>query len=358
MTRISADRIAQIEARRDELQALMATGELSSDRFVAVSKEYAELEPVARAAGEVRRLRAEATSLQHMSQDGDAELRQMAAEELHENQTRLEAADRTLALALLPRDAADERAAMLEIRAGTGGDEAALFAGDLLRMYQRYADRQGWRVELISASPAEMGGYKEVVASVEGKGVFAKLKFESGVHRVQRVPVTESGGRIHTSAATVAVLPEAEEVDVQIDEAKDLRIDIYRSSGPGGQSVNTTDSAVRIVHIPTGLVVIQQDEKSQHKNKAKALKVLRTRLYEAERERLHAERAGARKSMVGSGDRSERIRTYNYRDGRVTDHRINLTLHRLPEILEGEMDELLGALISEDEAERLASLDA
>ncbi|MFA5966715.1 MAG: peptide chain release factor 1 [Sphingomonas sp.] len=358
MTRISADRIAQIEARRDELQALMATGELPSDRFVAVSKEYAELEPVARAAGEVRRLRAEATSLQHMSQDGDAELRQMAAEELHENQTRLEAADRTLALALLPRDAADERAAMLEIRAGTGGDEAALFAGDLLRMYQRYADNQGWRVELISASPAEMGGYKEVVASIEGKGVFAKLKFESGVHRVQRVPVTESGGRIHTSAATVAVLPEAEEVDVQIDEARDLRIDIYRSSGPGGQSVNTTDSAVRIVHIPTGLVVIQQDEKSQHKNKAKALKVLRTRLYEAERERLHAERAGARKSMVGSGDRSERIRTYNFPQGRVTDHRINLTLHRLPEILEGEMDELLGALIAEDEAERLASLDA
>jgi peptide chain release factor 1 len=203
-----------------------------------------------------------------------------------------------------------------------------------------------------------MGGYKEVVASVEGKGVFARLKFESGVHRVQRVPVTESGGRIHTSAATVAVLPEAEEVDVQIDEVRDLRIDIFRSSGPGGQSVNTTDSAVRIVHIPSGLVVIQQDEKSQHKNKAKALKVLRTRLYEAERERLHAERAGARKSMVGSGDRSERIRTYNFPQGRVTDHRINLTLHRLPEILEGEMDELLGALISEDEAERLASLDA
>jgi peptide chain release factor 1 len=358
MTRISADRIAQIEARRDELQALMATGDLSSDRFVAVSKEYAELEPVARAAGEVRRLRAEGESLTHMTHDADDELRHMAEEELHENRAALEAADRALALALLPRDAADERAAMLEIRAGTGGDEAALFAGDLLRMYQRYADHQGWRVELISASAAEMGGYKEVVASVEGKGVFARLKFESGVHRVQRVPVTESGGRIHTSAATVAVLPEAEEVDVQIDEARDLRIDIFRSSGPGGQSVNTTDSAVRIVHIPSGLVVIQQDEKSQHKNKAKALKVLRTRLYEAERERLHAARAGARKSMVGSGDRSERIRTYNFRDGRVTDHRINLTLHRLPEILEGEMDELLGALIAEDEAERLASLDA
>jgi peptide chain release factor 1 len=358
MTRISADRIAQIEARRDELQALMATGDLPSDRFVAVSKEYAELEPVARAAGEVRRLRAEGESLTHMTHDADDELRHMAEEELHANRAALEGADRALALALLPRDAADERAAMLEIRAGTGGDEAALFAGDLLRMYQRYADRQGWKVELISASAAEMGGYKEVVASVEGKGVFAKLKFESGVHRVQRVPVTESGGRIHTSAATVAVLPEAEDVDVQIDEARDLRIDIYRSSGPGGQSVNTTDSAVRIVHIPTGLVVIQQDEKSQHKNKAKALKVLRTRLYEAERERLHAERAGARKSMVGSGDRSERIRTYNFPQGRVTDHRINLTLHRLPEILEGEMDELIGALIAEDEAERLASLDA
>jgi peptide chain release factor 1 len=247
---------------------------------------------------------------------------------------------------------------MLEIRAGTGGDEAALFAGDLMRMYQRFAESQGWRVELISASASEVGGYKEVVASVTGVGVFAKLKFESGVHRVQRVPATESGGRIHTSAATVAVLPEAEDVDVQIDEARDLRIDVYRSSGPGGQSVNTTDSAVRITHLPTGLVVIQQDEKSQHKNKAKALKVLRTRLYEQERERLANERAGARKSMVGSGDRSERIRTYNFPQGRVTDHRINLTLHRLPEILEGPgLDELLSALVAEDQAQKLASLD-
>jgi len=231
-----------------------------------------------------------------------------------------------------------------------------LFAAGLFRMYQRYAEGQGWKVELISASSSESGGFKEAIASVEGKGVFAKLKFESGVHRVQRVPATEAQGRIHTSAATVAVLPEAEEVDVKIDD-KDLRIDVYRSSGPGGQSVNTTDSAVRIVHIPTGLVVIQQDEKSQHKNRAKAMKVLRTRLYEAERERLHTERAGARKSMVGSGDRSERIRTYNFPQGRVTDHRINLTLHRLPEILQGEMEELLGALIAQDEAERLASLD-
>ena len=359
MTSISPERIAQIEARRDELSALMSTGDLPSEKFVQVSKEYAEIEPVARAAGEVRRLRAELLVLAGMADgdEADGELKAMAREEIDEIRARLPIAERALALALLPRDAADERAAMLEIRAGTGGDEAALFAGDLFRMYQRFADSQGWRVELISASPAELGGYKEVVASVEGKGVFAKLKFESGVHRVQRVPATEAGGRIHTSAATVAVLPEAEDVDVKIDEAKDLRIDIYRSSGPGGQSVNTTDSAVRIVHIPTGLTVIQQDEKSQHKNKAKALKVLRTRLYEMERERLHAERAGARKSMVGSGDRSERIRTYNFPQGRVTDHRINLTLHRLPEILEGEMEELIAALIAEDEAERLASLD-
>ena len=359
MTTISPERIAQIAARRDELQALMATGDLPSDRFVAVSKEYAELEPVVKAACEVRRLRAELGVLNGLvdATDSDAEIRDMAREEIAVIKVTLPDAERALALALLPRDAADERAAMLEIRAGTGGDEAALFAGDLFRMYQRYADNHGWRVELISASPAELGGYKEVIASVNGQGVFARMKFESGVHRVQRVPATEAGGRIHTSAATVAVLPEAEDVDVKIDEARDLRIDIFRSSGPGGQSVNTTDSAVRIVHIPSGLVVIQQDEKSQHKNKAKAMKVLRTRLYEAERERLHAERAGARKSMVGSGDRSERIRTYNYPQGRVTDHRINLTLHRLPEILQGEMDELIGALIAEDEAERLATLD-
>jgi peptide chain release factor 1 len=357
MTTISGERIAQIEARRDELQALMASGELAADRFVAVSKEYAELEPVARAAGEVRRLRAELEVLAGLASDDEAEIREMAQEEAAVIREKLPAAERELAVKLLPRDAADERPAMLEIRAGTGGDEAALFAGDLFRMYQRYAEDRGWRVELISANAAELGGYKEVVASVTGQGVFARLKFESGVHRVQRVPATESGGRIHTSAATVAVLPEAEDVDVQIDEAKDLRIDVYRSSGPGGQSVNTTDSAVRITHLPSGLVVIQQDEKSQHKNKAKALKVLRTRLYELERERLDSARAGARKSMVGSGDRSERIRTYNFPQGRVTDHRINLTLHRLPEILEGHMDELIDALIAEDQAERLANLD-
>ena len=356
MTRISAERIAAIEARKEELQVAMSAPDLAADVFVQLSKDYAEILPVAEAARELRRLRAEMEVVGGMLADASPEIREMAQEEMATLQAQLPEAERALALKLLPRDAADERAAMLEIRAGTGGDEAALFAGDLLRMYQRYAEAKGWKFEMISASPAELGGFKEAIASINGGGVFARLKFESGVHRVQRVPVTESGGRIHTSAATVAVLPEAEEVDVQINDA-DLRIDVYRSSGPGGQSVNTTDSAVRITHLPTGLVVIQQDEKSQHKNKAKALKVLRTRLYELERERMASERAGARKSMVGSGDRSERIRTYNFPQGRVTDHRINLTLHRLPEILEGQLDELIGALAAEDEAERLASLD-
>ena len=356
MTRFTAERVAAIEGRKEELQAAMSAPDLAPDAFVKLSKDYAEILPVAEAARELRRLRAEIEVLDEMLSDPSPDIREMAQEELAHLTAQLPEAERDLALKLLPRDAADERPAMLEIRAGTGGDEAALFAGDLLRMYQRYAENRGWRFEMISASQSEVGGFKEAVASVTGQGVFARLKFESGVHRVQRVPVTESGGRIHTSAATVAVLPEAEEVDVQIDD-KDLRIDVYRSSGPGGQSVNTTDSAVRITHLPTGLVVIQQDEKSQHKNKAKALKVLRTRLYELERERLASERAGARKSMVGSGDRSERIRTYNFPQGRVTDHRINLTLHRLPEILEGQLDELIDALSAEDEAERLASLD-
>jgi peptide chain release factor 1 len=356
MTRVPAERIAAIEARKEELQQAMSVPDLAPETFVQLSKDYAEILPVADAAAEVRRLRDEIEGIEAMLADPSPDMREMALEEKASLDALLPDAERGLALKLLPRDAADDRAAMLEIRAGTGGDEAALFAGDLLRMYQRYAETKSWRLELISASQSEAGGYKEVIASVSGQGVFARLKFESGVHRVQRVPVTESGGRIHTSAATVAVLPEAEEVDVQINDA-DLRIDVYRSSGPGGQSVNTTDSAVRITHLPTGLVVIQQDEKSQHKNKAKALKVLRTRLYELERERLASERAGTRKSMVGSGDRSERIRTYNFPQGRVTDHRINLTLHRLPEILEGQLDELIDALISEDEAERLATLD-
>ncbi len=357
MTSIPADRIAAIEARRDELQALMATGDLSGERFVQVSKEYAELEPVAQAASEVRRLRAEAQSLQHMTHDADDEIRQMASRgtpcERRGARRRRPRSSRWRCSRAMPPTSAPRCSRSAPAPAAT---RPRFSRGDLFRMYQRYAEKQGWKVELISSSASDAGGFKEAIASVEGKGVFAKLKFESGVHRVQRVPATETQGRIHTSAATVAVLPEAEEVDIKIDD-KDLRIDIYRSSGPGGQSVNTTDSAVRIVHIPTGLVVIQQDEKSQHKNKAKAMKVLRTRLYEQERERLHAERAGARKSMVGSGDRSERIRTYNFPQGRVTDHRINLTLHRLPEILEGEMDELIGALIAQDEADRLAQLD-
>ncbi len=359
MTQISSERIASIEARKQELSDAMARGDLVPEEFVRLSKDYAAIEPVAAAAREVRRLRAELEVLTGMLHDpaAEPELKEMAAAEADEIKHKLPLAERALAIRLLPRDAADERAAMLEVRAGTGGDEAALFAGDLLRMYQRFAEEQGWRFELISASQSELGGYKEAIASINGTGVFAKLKFESGVHRVQRVPATESGGRIHTSAATVAVLPEAEDVDVQIDD-KDLRIDVYRSSGPGGQSVNTTDSAVRITHLPTGLVVIQQDEKSQHKNKAKALKVLRTRLFEMERERLASERAGARKSMVGSGDRSERIRTYNFPQGRVTDHRINLTLHKLEEVLEGPgLNEIINALVSEDEAERLAGLE-
>ncbi|MDF0546455.1 peptide chain release factor 1 [Sphingobium sp. H39-3-25] len=361
MMQISPERILQIEARRDEVQANMARPDLAPEDFVRLSKEYAELEPVAKAAHEVRRLRQELAALDHMAggddPDSDPLMREMAQEEMQLLKAQLPEAERALALQLLPRDAADQRPAMLEIRAGTGGDEAALFAGDLFRMYQRYADTQGWKMELISASPSEVGGFKEVIASINGVGVFAKLKFESGVHRVQRVPATESGGRIHTSAATVAVLPEAEEVDVQIND-NDLRIDVYRASGSGGQHVNTTDSAVRITHLPTGLVVTQQDEKSQHKNKAKALKVLRTRLYEAERERTQSEQAGARKAMVGSGDRSERIRTYNFPQGRVTDHRINLTLHRLPEIIEGPgLTEVVDALIAEDEAARLAQLD-
>jgi len=359
VTHISSERIASIESRRHELAEAMARANLSPDEFVKLSKDYAAIEPIADAAREVRRLRAELEVLDGMIHDpaAEPELKDMAVAEAEEIRRKLPDAERQLAVQLLPRDAADDRPAMLEIRAGTGGDEAALFAGDLLRMYQRYAEAQGWRFELISASASEVGGYKEAIGSISGRGVFARLKFESGVHRVQRVPVTESGGRIHTSAATVAVLPEAEDVDVHIDE-KDLRIDVYRSSGPGGQSVNTTDSAVRITHLPTGLVVIQQDEKSQHKNKAKALKVLRTRLFEMERERLASERAGARKSMVGSGDRSERIRTYNFPQGRVTDHRINLTLHKLDSILEGPgLGELIEVLIAEDEAERLAGLE-
>ncbi|MFC6620378.1 peptide chain release factor 1 [Novosphingobium panipatense] len=354
---VSDARLAQIAARFAELEARLASGTLEGDAFVAASRDYAELEPVAKVAADVTAMRGELESLQAL-EDPDPEMRALAAEEAARLKAELPEAERRLAIAMLPRDTADVRPAMLEIRAGTGGDEAALFAADLYRMYERYAAEQGWRVEMVSANASDVGGFKEVVANVTGSGVFAKLKFESGVHRVQRVPVTESGGRIHTSAATVAVLPEPSEVDVQIED-KDLKIDIYRASGAGGQHVNTTDSAVRITHLPSGLVVTCQDERSQHKNKAKAMQVLRARLYEKMRDEAQGAEAEARKAMVGSGDRSERIRTYNFPQGRVTDHRINLTLHRLPEILEGPgLAELVDALIAEDEAKRLAAMDA
>src|SRR3954452_9953098 len=360
MTQISSERIASIETRRHELAQAMSAGNLAPDEFVRLSKDYAAIEPVANAAREVRRLRAELEVLDGMVQDAEAEaeLKEMASAEAAEIRHKLPLAERALAVKLLPRDAADDRAAMLEVRAGTGGDEAALFAGDLLRMYQRFADEQGWKFELISASASEMGGYKEAIASINGRGVFARLKFESGVHRVQRVPVTESGGRIHTSAATVAVLPEAEDVDVQIDD-KDLRVDVYRASGAGGQHVNKTESAVRITHIPSGIVVAMQEERSQHRNRAKAMAILRTKLYDDQRQKLDSARAAERRGQVGTGDRSERIRTYNFPQGRVSDHRINLTLYKLPQVIEGEaLGEVIDALVTSHQAELLAAESA
>ena len=351
-----AQKLDQIVARQAELQASLSSGALDSQKFVAVSKEYAELGPLVEAVNAWRKAEQELKETEALAADPD--MKAMAEEEAMAIKKRLPELEQAVKRMLLPKDAADEKNAILEIRAGTGGDEAALFAADLFRMYQRYAAEHRWKFEIMELSDTGIGGYKEAIATVTGRNVFARLKFESGVHRVQRVPATEAQGRIHTSAATVAVLPEAEDVDIKIDE-KDLRIDVFRASGPGGQSVNTTDSAVRITHLPTGVVVSQQDEKSQHKNRAKAMKILRARLYDAERKRLDDLRSATRKGQVGSGDRSERIRTYNFPQSRVTDHRINLTLYSLDQVLEGRgLDELIDALISDDEASRLAELAA
>ena len=348
----------KVLARFAELADTMAQGTLSPDDFAACSKEYAELEPIAERIEELQACRSEMGDLAELmtEPDGDPEMRAMAEEEFRALKDRVPELERALQLMLLPKDEADQRNAILEVRAGTGGDEAALFAADLFAMYQRYAAIKGWRFETMDLHETGIGGFKEASANIMGAGVFARLKYESGVHRVQRVPATEAQGRIHTSAATVAVLPEAEDVDVQIED-KDLRIDTYRASGAGGQHVNKTDSAVRITHLPTGIVVAQQDEKSQHKNRAKAMKILRARIYEQERAAADAERAAERRSQIGSGDRSERIRTYNFPQGRVTDHRINLTLYKLDKILAGEaLDELVDALTAEDEAARLAAM--
>jgi len=354
---LNQERLDSLLARFEALESEMSSAP-DPDQFVKLSKEYADLSPVVEAVRDLMACKQEEDGLHEILQDPDADddMKKLAIEEASQITPRIEELDKKISVLLLPKDAADEKSAILEVRAGTGGDEAGIFAGDLFRMYQRYADINGWKVEIISASDADMGGYKEVIASVTGKGVFAKLKYESGVHRVQRVPETESGGRIHTSAATVAVLPEAEDVDIQIED-KDLRIDVFRASGPGGQSVNTTDSAVRITHLPSGLVVSQQDEKSQHKNRAKAMLVLRSRLYDAERQKLDDERAAERRGQVGTGDRSERIRTYNYPQGRVSDHRINLTLHKLSQVMEGDgLGEVIDALTLEDQAQKLAAV--
>jgi peptide chain release factor 1 len=355
MARLPTQKIRELERRFDEVEARMSAGP-DPDVYVKLASEYSELQPLVAEIRSLSKAEAERADLTAMLADSatDREMREMAEEELKALKSRIEKLEQQIEIMLLPKDAADERSAIIEIRAGTGGSEAALFAGDLFRMYERYASSQGWRVEVLSASEGEAGGYKEIIATVSGKGVFARLKFESGVHRVQRVPETESGGRIHTSAATVAVLPEAEDIDIEV-RPEDIRIDTMRASGAGGQHVNTTDSAVRITHLPTGLVVTSSD-KSQHQNRARAMQVLRARLYDMERQRADDERSQSRRSQVGSGDRSERIRTYNFPQGRVTDHRINLTLYKLDRMMMGEIDEVVDALISDHQAGQLATL--
>ncbi|WP_313006823.1 peptide chain release factor 1 [Brevundimonas vesicularis] len=351
--RLPQARLDQVLDRFHEVEARMGSATDGAE-IVRLSKEHAELKPVVDAVQGLARARAEMADLETMT--ADPEMAAMAEEELRALTDRLPDLEREVALLLAPRDADENASAVLEVRAGTGGDEAALFAGDLFRMYSRYASTRGWRIELDSATEGDAGGYKEIIATVTGEGVFGRLKFESGVHRVQRVPTTESQGRIHTSAATVAVLPEVEDVEIEIHD-KDIRIDTFRASGSGGQHVNTTDSAVRITHLPTGIMVTSS-EKSQHVNRDKAMKNLRVRLYDMQRQAKDLARSDSRKSQVGSGDRSERIRTYNYPQGRVSDHRINLTLHSLPQIMEGDIDPLLNALIAEDQAARLADLEA
>jgi peptide chain release factor 1 len=351
------DRLAELEARHEEIGRELSTPEVASDpgRLADLGRELARLDPVVTQLREWRAIQAELDGARAMADDPDEEMRAMARDEVDRLSAQVAELEGGLRLLLVPRDPNDDRDVIVEVRAGAGGEEAALFAADLYRMYARYAERRRWKVEVLSTSEAEAGGFKEIIAEVHGDGAYSRLKFESGVHRVQRVPTTEAQGRIHTSTATVSVLPEADEVEVAIDE-KDLRIDVYRSSGPGGQSVNTTDSAVRITHLPTGLVVAIQDEKSQHKNRAKAMSVLRARLLEAEQDRQAAERGEERRSQVGSGERSEKIRTYNFPDDRVTDHRIGLTVHNLPGLLEGDLDRVVEPLTEADQARRLGEL--
>jgi peptide chain release factor 1 len=351
---LPAERMDQVLKRFDMVEARMAAGP-SAEEYVKLASEYSELQAIAQAVRALKAAEKEQADLKAMIADKstDAEMRALAEADLESVGERMERLRHDIQILLLPKDAADERSAILEIRAGTGGDEAALFAGDLFRMYERYAATRGWKVEVMSASEGEVGGYKEIVASVTGKGVFARLKFESGVHRVQRVPATEGSGRIHTSAATVAVLPEAEEVDIEI-KPEDIRIDTTRASSSGGQHANTTETAVRILHIPTGIIVVQA-EKSQHQNRARAMQILRARLFDIERSRLADERSEERRLQVGSGDRSERIRTYNFPQGRLTDHRINLTLYKLDRIIEGDLDEVVEALIADHQATLLAA---